>query len=172
MEQPDRDIAADVLAGDQAVFRVIVERYQDRLFDLALRMTRSRQDAEDLVQTAFIRMFAKLKSYDRRYAFSTWAYTITLNLVRNHQRRKRLIRFLSLEAAPEPRAEDAPAPRLERAIAELPETLREAFVLHYIHEEPVRAVAEMLGVSENAAKLRLLRARGALRERIQGDLNG
>ncbi len=177
MERPDRDIVEEVLAGDTAAFRGIVERYQDRLFDLAVRLTRSRQDAEDLVQTAFLKMFDKLKCYDRNYAFSTWAYTITLNLVRNHQRKKKLIRFLSLDFAPEPRSEDASAREglsrdLQRAIEELPQTLREAFVLHYLHDEPVRAVSRMLDVSENAVKLRLFRARDVLRERMPGELNG
>ena len=76
-----------------------MERYQDRLFDLAMRMTRNRQDSEDLVQTAFVRMFRKLDRYDPRFKFSTWAYTVTLNLVRNHLRKKALIRFLSLDWA-------------------------------------------------------------------------
>lgn len=97
LDQPDKELVLDVLSGNRNAFRGIVEKYQERLFGLAVRLTRSRQDSEDLVQAAFVRMFEKLGSYDPNYEFSTWAYTITMNMIRNHQRKKKLIRFLSLD---------------------------------------------------------------------------
>ncbi len=184
-DQPDREVILDVLSGNRNAFRGVVEKYQERLFGLAMRLTRSRQDSEDLVQAAFVKMFEKLGSYDPNYEFSTWAYTITMNMIRNHQRRKRLIRFLSLglafgpdapeefgaEAEPasrEPGVEaqleqEALAKELERSIASLPHTLKEVFVLYYMHEEPVRSISAILGLSENAVKLRLMRGREAIR---------
>jgi RNA polymerase sigma-70 factor (ECF subfamily) len=178
-EEVSRELLARISAGDRASFRFIVENYQNLLFDLALRLIGNRQDAEDLVQEAFVRIYRSLPSFDPERKFLNWAYSITLNLARNHLRRRSLVRFLSLgfvsddpedvPSRPEPAEQEAgPAQLLEKAafteefgrvVAGLPLPLKEVFVLFYFHEHDVRSIAATLGASENAVKLKLMRAR-------------
>ena len=181
-----RELLARIAAGDRASFRVIVDKYENLLFDLALRLTGSRQDAEDLAQDAFVKIYGSLHRFDPDRQFLNWAYSITLNLVRNHLRRRSLLRFLSLDFRPDA-SEDAPAapeaadrqdgpPQLLEkaafaaefgsAVAALPLPLKEVFVLFYFHENDVRSVAAALGASENAIKLKLMRARKSVQSRI------
>jgi RNA polymerase sigma-70 factor (ECF subfamily) len=180
MDETDIQILDRVAAGDREAFAEIVARYQRRLFDLALRMTGNASEAEDIVQTAFIRMYSSLPSYRRELAFGNWAYTITLNLARNRLRRGGLLRFLPFLSGAESEAGAVPEPAdpgggpedrlasrdmrgaLEAAITGLPSDLKEAFVLFHIHKVPAKDIAETLGVSPNAVSLRLFKARERL----------
>lgn len=181
MPDSDSTVIAEVLKGAPDKFRIIVEKYENVLFDLAIRMTQNREEAEDIVQAAFVKMYGKLEDYDSRRKFLTWAYTITLNTARNHLRKKRLIKFFSLDfsgnnedggnkfrephdkGVHEAAEHDIFSGELQKTIQNLPVSLREPFVLHYIMEEDVKTVAEALSLSGNAVKLRLLRARKFLR---------
>ncbi|MFI5349155.1 MAG: RNA polymerase sigma factor [Elusimicrobiota bacterium] len=180
------ELLARIAAGDCAAFRVIVEKYQNLLFDLALRLIGNRQDAEDLVQESFVRIYRSLPRFDPDRKFLNWAYSITLNLARNQLRRRSLLKFLSLDFGPNDLAEQtsvpaAPDPEggpvqllekaafardFERAVAGLPLPLKEVFVLFYFHENDVRSIAEALGVTENAVKLKLMRARKFVQSEI------
>lgn len=184
MDETDIQILDRVRTGDKDAFAGIVERYQRPLFDLALRMTGNAAEAEDIVQTAFIRMFSSLASYRRELAFRNWAYTITLNLARNRLKRGGLLRFLPFwsgaEAGTDPVQEPedpggGPEARvasrnmraaLEDSITALPADLKEAFVLFHIHKVPAKDIAETLGVSPNAVSLRLFKARERLVKKL------
>ena len=127
-----------------------------------------------------------MDKYNPARKFSTWAYTIVLNATRNHLRRKALVRFLSLDytaaddenEAPiiEPAdPQSGPARSFEDqafsecfrlAVLKLPLNLKDVFVLFYFHEMTVADIASMQGVSENAIKLRLMRARELLRKEV------
>ncbi|MFA6583714.1 MAG: RNA polymerase sigma factor [Elusimicrobiaceae bacterium] len=173
-----------VLTGDIHAFRQIVETHQDRLYDLAFRMTGNAEDAEDILQDSFIKIYRALGAYRPAYAFSNWAYSITLNTTKNHIRRKKLKRFFSLdflcretddgETAPLPpdtvpdtenRAEyNIARAELERQLLRLPEKLRCVFILYHLHNNSARDIASQLGLSPNAVNIRLSRARTMLRE--------
>ena len=179
MELSDSDIVARVLRGDPQAFRTLVERHQDRLFDLAFRMTGHRQEAEDIVQTAFLKMYSKLGKYDTGWKFSNWAYSVTLNATRDACRRKSLLRFLSLDVSPDEEAPvretegSSPAPdreldaretlaELRRRLRGLPEDLSAPFILRHFHHAEIEDIAQALGVSKNVVSVRLFRARERL----------
>jgi len=186
MAANDQTIVEEVLHGDRHAFRTLVERHQDRLYDLAFRLTGHRQEAEDIVQTAFVRMYSRLSGCDPRLGFSNWAYTITLNAARDLLRRRAILRVFSLDrrAAPDeeedppPEPEDAgPTPedrllneemlaQLHRCVRELPLGLSAVFILRYFHHDDVEDIARKLGVSKNVVHVRLCRAR----ERLQREL--
>ena len=185
-EDVSPELLARIAAGDCAAFRVIVEKYQNLLFDLALRLIGNRQDAEDLVQESFVRIYRSLPGFDSDRKFLNWAYSITLNLARNQLRRRSLLKFLSLDFSPDHGADAASGPEapdreggppqllekaafardFERAVAGLPLPLKEVFVLFYFHENDVRSIAEALGITENAVKLKLMRGRKFVQSKI------
>ncbi|MBI4349970.1 MAG: RNA polymerase sigma factor [Elusimicrobia bacterium] len=179
MDQTDMQIIDRVLAGDTDAFAEIVARYQRRLYDLSLRLLGDPAEAEDIAQTAFIKMFSSLPSYKRELAFGNWAYTITLNLARNRLKRRAIISFLPfwsggeeedpviepVEAGGDPPSRLASRDlrsALDGAMAALPPDLKEAFVLFHLHKVPARDIAETLGVTPNAVSLRLFKARERL----------
>src|SRR5690349_17583061 len=92
MEQSDATAVAQVRAGDPDAFRVLVERHSHSVFRLAFRMTGNEQDAEDLVQETFLRVYRQIGRFDGRASFSTWIYRIaancSLDLIRSRKRRQ------------------------------------------------------------------------------------
>lgn len=187
MEMSDSEIVSKIPAGNKELFSLLIERYQNKLYDLALRMTGNRQEAEDIVQQAFIKMYKKLGDYKEDHKFSNWAYTIALNITRNFLRRRAVLKFFSIDGWGENMGEqdfcvqEVKDPtrntesemenkelitELEAAVEKLPLKLRAVFVLHYFHHNAVPDVARSTGISENAVSARLFRARQLLRGKL------
>jgi RNA polymerase sigma-70 factor (ECF subfamily) len=169
-----------VLAGDRNAFGRLVNKYGDSLFNLARRLTGSDQDAEDLAQEAFLRAYAGLRDFRVGSRFHPWLYTITLNLCRNHLRRRSILRWVPLqgvrggEAQPEldPPAEASNPEqallgaegeaRLQAAVAALPLKYREVFLLRQSEGLTYDAIAELTGLPLGTVEVRLFRARKRL----------
>ena len=90
MTDDDAGLIRRCLEGDERAYRLIVERYQARVFSLAWRMVRQREDAEDLTQDTFVRMFRAAARYDPTRPFADWLFTIASRLCIDHIRRRRL----------------------------------------------------------------------------------
>lgn len=73
----DQEVIEKVLAGDKNQFRILIQRYEDKLYGLCLRMLQNKEKAEDVLQESFIEIYKNLGSYKFRSSFSTWAYTLT-----------------------------------------------------------------------------------------------
>ncbi|RPJ10029.1 MAG: sigma-70 family RNA polymerase sigma factor [Desulfobacteraceae bacterium] len=84
IQTEENQIVQRVLQGESGAFADLVDAFKGMIFNLAFRMTGSRQDAEDLSQETFIRAYKSLRQFDQRKRFFTWIYTIGLNLIRNH----------------------------------------------------------------------------------------
>jgi len=187
MDETDTQIVDRVLAGETDAFKQLVSRHQQLLYDLSFRLTGNATEAEDIAQAAFIKMFSGLSSYKKELVFKNWAYTITLNIARNRLRRKALLRFLPLgifspangdddipvqepvETGSSPDARlDAKNMRfsLESAISGLPEELKTSFVLYHLHKNPVQDISETLGITPNAASIRIYKARERLAKEL------
>lgn len=167
----DMELVGKVKAGETEAFRRLVEKYQGMVYALSYRMTYNRQEAEDLTQNSFVRMYRGIANYSPQYKFSTWAYTVTLNEARNHLARKKLLRFMSLEAFTGAIAEPEPVPvglyeALELAVKELPSGLREVFILRHFQNNSIEDTAQIAGLSKNAVNIKLSRARGCLAARL------
>lgn len=172
-------------AGSQDAFTVMVERYSPTVYNLALRMLNNPQEAEEVLQETFISAFRSLDRFEARSQLGTWLYRIAYNAalmrLRKHQ-----VPVASIDE-PMPGEEGEALPRelvdwtalpdrvllagelrgvLSAAIAELPETLRSVFVLRDIEGLSTAETAEVLGLTETNVKVRLHRARLALRERL------
>lgn len=166
------------LQGDQAAFAALYDRCAPLIYRLCYGLLMNRQDAEDVMQEAFVYAFKNIHRYDpARSAFKTWLYTIALSRCRNLFRRKswyRLASFLPLDL-PAPRTErpeaqmakhDAQA-AVETALGELSPRLREAVVLRYAHGLTFREMAEIIGCPQKTAESRIRLAHERLRGVLQ-----
>lgn len=158
--------------GDMVSFNDMVDRYKDRLMNVVRRMLSSNEEAEDVVQETFVRVYQHRQSFNFKHCFSTWIYTICLNLARNELRRRKKFKFYDItemKGADEAKfAVDAKIPsrlpeQLNAAIKELPEKYREAFLFRDVQEMPYEEVARVLDVPLGTVKSRVNRARLMLR---------
>ncbi len=185
MEWTDLEAAERARKGNHHAFRVLVERHSHSVFRLAFRMTGNEQDAEDVVQETFLRVFKQLQQFDGRAAFSTWLYRIcancALDLIRARKTRNEqhapapdetTLHWLDRVAAPDPSPERLSQSRqivemLEPALKRLSETERTAFVLRHYEGADINQIAEVLGVGVSAAKHSVFRAVQKLRRALQ-----
>lgn len=167
--------------GDARAFRLIVERHHRGVYQFIARVVATEADAEDLTQETFARSYIHMARFDPTYRLSTWLYRIALNLCRDHlrsaKRRERPVEpgSASLEAndrAPAAGPEDMAiaqreAARLDRALAELPESYREVLILKDLEEFSFQEIAEITGRSVTGLKIRAVRARAAMRKQLE-----
>ena len=164
--------------GDRAAFDEIVRRTYDDTYKLAYRLTGDPDDAGDVAQEAYIRAYRHLRRFRGEARFTTWLYRITANCAATHMGRRKRHQHDELtddspiadarpDNDPELRA-DAAALRadVQAALRRLPERLRAVVVLRDVYDLSHRAIADELGISETAAKVRLHRARHRLRELV------
>lgn len=168
--QDDRDaaIVSRALEGDVDAFEELVGRYQRVLFTVALRMLGDYDEASDATQNAFIRIYRRLDSYDRRYRFFSWAYRIVVNECLNARRARRVSERLGEEVLS---AGVAPVDTLEveerrravqLAIVALPPMYRQIVVLRHFTGLSYEEISEATGVAVKTVKSRLHTARQRL----------
>jgi len=170
----DYTLLQQIQGGSQEAFNRLVDRYKNRLFNLVVRMIPTREEAEDIVQETFLRVYQHKNNFDPKYCFSTWIYTIALNLAKNNLRRKKKVKFLELfdleETSEEPAVEPgrvALGPWIEKEIEKLPEKYRVAFLLREMDRLPYEEIAEITGVPTGTVKSRVNRARTILAESLR-----
>jgi len=189
MEANDR--ATQVIAGDQASFRVLVEVHSRAIFRLAFRMTGNESDAEDIVQETFLRAYRALGQFEARASFGTWLHRVAINCALDHLRRVKR-REGDPYAKDRARAEESdslssipssgPTPerllfsaelkkKIEGAMAELTDRERAAFVLRHFDGCSIAEIGKALGVGGNAAKTAVFRAVQKLRQALQPMVN-
>lgn len=176
----DNEIISQVLAGDQQSYALLVNRYQNYVFTLALRFTKNREDAEEVSQDIFIKAYKSLADFRGASKFSTWLYTIVNTTCITFLRKKRLeIHSLDNERIFEiADSQDSgmSANQVEQksrvsmvnhAIKLLNGDDAEIITLFYKSEQSLDEIARILGVEANTAKVRLHRARARLKEKME-----
>ena len=157
------------LSGDTAAFGTLVDSYSSKLFNVALRITGSREDAMDATQSAFAKAYEKLDSFDPAHRFFSWIYRIAINEAINLAKRKRRESPLELTpastgAGPEESLSRLEARRsVERALSGLSAEYRSVVVLKHIEGFSYREISGILGIPEKTVKSRLFTARQRLR---------
>lgn len=187
-EGEDSELVSRILAGEGDLYTVLVERYKIRLYRFVERYTNDAEDARDVTQDVFVKVYGALDSYDPRYKFSTWLFRIAGNAAIDHLRRRR-VRTLPLEAPPTSEGESRPIdPRddrpdpledlsrrrlrkaLDEAIERLPDDYRELISLRHYGEMPYEEIATLKGMPLGTVKNKLFRARQALRDLLPPDV--
>jgi RNA polymerase sigma-70 factor (ECF subfamily) len=176
-EYSDAETIHQVLNGNTAMFELLMRRYNERVYRAARSIVRDEQEAEDVMQQAYMNAFTHLRQFNGSARFSTWLTKIAINdALARVRRRGRYEPFDDDLSNVEPFMFSNPAPSPERqafagelrgllegAIDALPDGMREVFMLREVEGLSTSEVAECLGVSEDVVKTRLSRGRAALR---------
>ena len=174
----DAELIAAVLAGDAESFAGLVRRYQDTCTRFAVRMLGSRADADDVLQTAFMRAYRGLRGCQDRDRFGGWLYQIVVNECRTFasRRKKRELRFIAdneaidraVASAADQEMDLDVGGHVELALGMLPPDQREAFLLKYVEELSYEEISGITGVGVSALKMRVKRACDGLRDLLEG----
>lgn len=165
--------------GDKVAFRQLVEKYQDSVINTSYRFLRNREEAEEVAQETFLKVYLSSGSYQPKTKFSTWLFKIVVNCCLNKLRDKK--KFLSL-----PLGEDLPAPienqpdkclekeelvrSVKDAIDSLPENQRTVIILNQYEEFSYQDMAKILDCSISAVESRLFRAKENLKRILAGHI--
>jgi RNA polymerase sigma-70 factor (ECF subfamily) len=182
-QEQDALIIEEIRSGNKEAYRILVDRYRNPVYNLALRLTASAETANDLAQETFVRAYASLHTFESGRSFFTWVYTICLNLTRNFRQKRREISLESLETHPQENEDclkENPSPedhvmkrqaqdRLSRCLGRLPVEFREPLVLRYIQDLSFQDVAKVLGIGVSLAKMRVYRGLEKMKTLMAGE---
>ena len=183
-EKTDIEIIDLVLAGNQAAYADLVKIHQRYVFTLAMRFTRSREDAEEVAQDTFVKAYRSLNNYQRSAKFSTWLYTIVYHTAMTHLRKKRLktssiddnANSLQLESYATDDAfsveKKSRSFYVNQAIGMLLPDDATIITLFYQGEQSLVEIANVMGIEANTVKVKLHRARHRLKEKLEQILQG
>ncbi len=186
----DQQLIERIKSGDQAAFGLLLEKYQQRAYYFCLHLVSRPEDAEDLAQEGFIRVFKNIHTFRGTASFRTWFYQILLNLCRSYHRHRYLVnRFTfnfsrrdgedeemeqSLETSVPDQSLDGDPQRLinneelkqqlEKALQTLPRQQKEIFALKHFEELKISEIAGITGLAEGTVKIHLFRAVQRLQE--------
>ena len=170
MQEPDdKDLVRRCLKGDQKAFETLLDRYQKPIYNVALRMVSSNDDAADLTQTVFIKAYENLRSYDERFKFFSWLYKIAVNSSLNfleQKKRNDLLGDQDVSQGPVLEEQIEASERIEKlddAILQLKPEYRVVLVLCYFERLSYSEMALALRCSIDQVRGRLHRARQAFR---------
>jgi RNA polymerase sigma-70 factor (ECF subfamily) len=171
----DGAIIEEVAAGNREAYALIVRRYQDTLFHFAFSMVGSADAASDLVQESFVKAYVTLAQCREPARFGAWIHRILRNRCLDHLKRNRRqdsLDEVTVQLVREPDAEDALERRdlraaLSDALGALPAAQREAFLMKHLEDRSYEEMAEMLGASVSALKMRVKRAREAMLSHLE-----
>lgn len=185
----DEDLMEQFQQGTVQAFNILVSRYKNRLHNFLYRYTHNHEDCEDLVQETFLRVHRSRHSYERIAKFSTWMYTIALNLAKSLYKKKQRMQKISIhEDAGDSESREMDfedgnilqdeelhqklcIQQLEKALMELNEEFREAIVLRDIQELTYEEIAEITDTAMGTVKSRINRGRLQLQTILDGYMN-
>ena len=189
-EAGDTDLVSRILAGEEVLFELLVRRYQTRVVAHVSRMVGSREDAFDLSQEIFLKVFQALDRYNPEFKFSTWLFRIAGNAAIDHLRKRRP-RTVPLEI-PDPESRSGVSAiehessvldpygelrnvergrAISRAIADLPPEFRELITLRHFGGLSYEEIARVKNMPLGTVKNKLFRARVVLKERLAGEFS-
>lgn len=190
----EKELVAKAQAGDFTAFTSLIEEYRPRIFGLALKLAKNREDAEDIFQETFLKAIDNIKKFRAESAFGTWLYAIAVNVVRakySDENKKELLpledylpsshghghpdtdlpELLDWNDPLSKLTDDEIRKMIDVAIHELPLKYRTPFLLRYMQDMSLQEVADTLRLKLPAAKSRILRARLALRDKLNNYLS-
>ncbi len=174
----EQQIIRSVQEGNHQAFSILVDKYRDVVFSIALKVLRNREDAEEIAQETFIKAFQSIGTFKGKSKFSTWLYSITYNNCMSELRKKKMP-FTSLEDLPRNEAPDVSigdsseeirVECLQKALKALPAHDYTLILLYYYEDQSVEEISTVTGLSESNVKVKLFRARKRL-QTVMEDLS-
>ncbi|OEG00230.1 RNA polymerase sigma factor SigW [Vulcanibacillus modesticaldus] len=180
----DNKLIRKAKAGDMQAFAELVYQYKDKIFNLAYRMLGNTQEAEDVSQETFLRVYSNIDRYDEKYKFSTWIYKIATNLSIDRIRKRRTTyslddywneeegldwytRLPNQSIGPEESIiSNEEINQVHKAILNLPEKYRVIMTLRYVEDLSIKEISEIVNLPISTVKTRLLRGREYIRKEI------
>ena len=178
----DQHFINQVLSGNTNAFSVLVERYKDLVFTLALRMLKHREEAEEVSQDTFIKVFKKLNSFKGDSKFSTWIYKVAyytcldrLKTIKKEYAKVAIDEFTehhvkTLDNAFEAMVEEEKSQKIKQCIQLLPAEDSALLTLFYFEEQSLDEIASILGITANNVKVKLFRSRKKLASMFKENL--
>lgn len=173
----DRELVARMRDGDAEALRLLMERYQQRVFALVFGIVRDRHEVEDVAQEVFLKVFLRISAFDGRSKFYTWLYRVAANAAKDHVKKRRRRPAVALDedagikdasGGPTDQAEASESRAMVRAaIAALPPRYREVLALRELEEMTYSEIAGTLNLSMGTVESRLHRARARLKRRLE-----
>ncbi|MBE0391442.1 ECF RNA polymerase sigma factor SigW [Flavobacterium sp. PL0002] len=163
-----------IIAGDTKAFAVLVDRYKDLVFTLALRMLKNREEAEEVAQDTFIKVFKSINKFKGDSKFSTWIYRITYNscldVLKKYKQEYKLDpideyterQLVTFENAFDALADKEQRQTIETCLQKLPEEDGFLLTLYYFEEQSIDEIAKIVGLTTNNVKVKLFRSRKKL----------
>ncbi|MEO7488536.1 MAG: RNA polymerase sigma factor, partial [Ferruginibacter sp.] len=163
-------------------YNLLINRYQQNVFRTVMGLLHNKEDAEEITQDVFVKVYQSLAAFNGRSAFSTWLYRIAVNTSLNYLRKKKRKNFWIgltdiLQVASQDKSvetiitERSDKAILQKALHELPEKQRLAFVFTKYQELPQKQVADIMNTSEGAVEQLLIRAKNNLKKILEKELN-
>ena len=174
--QSDETLMTHIKLGDRGAFRLLFERYERPILNFAHRYLGKHEEAEEVVQETFMRLFRHARRFDGKRPFKPWLYQIAVNATRTHggRRARQAVTDVGLQAAAAPGQQPPAAVSAEEdavavrdAISGLPEEQRLVFILANYQGLEYPAIAQILGIPLGTVKSRMYRAIRLLRERLK-----
>jgi len=174
---PERDLVQQLQAGDEMAFRALIDRYQSKVYRLAYGILRNRDDADEIAQQVFVKVYFSIKGFDARSSLYTWIHRIAVNECYGLLRKKRLKLSNESDSAdnaismrvqmardPRPTSDRVVVQRdlLNKLLERLPEEERHLLLLKELEGYSVAQLSEETGLNENTIKVRLFRTRQRL----------
>ena len=181
----EHDLIKELREGNQVAFKELFDSFSTLVYNVSYRMLQNKQDAEDVTQEVFFHAYKSLKQFRAESQLSTWLYRIAVNRSLNHQRKRKLERWLSLDFTSDEKSaenftdlgttEECADSAMEKkdterivqeAINSLPDQQRIAIVLHRYEELSYKEIAKIMGVTVASVDSRLHRAKQALAKKL------
>lgn len=177
--EEDLLLVQGVLRGDQGAFRQVVEKYQNYVFTIAMRVLKTREEAEEVAQDVFLKVYKMLGSYRQESKFSSWLYAITYRTAIDNARKKKLplqsietgggvmqTPDLHSKTPAELTQDNDLRQQVQSIINRLKPSDANIITLYYLHEQSVQEIAEITGLSVTNVKTKLFRLREQLRQEL------
>ena len=168
----EADIVARVLKGERQAYALLVDEYKSPIYNLAYRMTGNSEDADDLTQETFIRAYKNLWRYDTSRKFFTWLYTLALNLIKSHLRKKNkdnksfegASAHLFSDKNPSPEAEFIEKQETSDCLLRLEHESRALLIMRFQQGLTFEEIAQITGKSLSAVKMSVYRGLESLKK--------
>jgi len=171
----DLVLVEKVLSGEMKAFELLIKKYENILFNYIYKITCSKEDSEDITQEVFIRAYKSLYKFQRKASFSTWLFKIAANCINTYFNKKKnyTVEYDEMLTNAQCKASDKPEEALEiteikKEVEELLNSLaveqRSCILLKYVEGFSLKEISEILGISEDAVKMKIYRARKKLCE--------